>query len=305
MNSAALIAYFLVSYSVGLASLVVSLASWLKQRSRASRDYFLATLALSIVVACSTFSNIAGDGAPEWIVDGLELVNYACALACVFLLPFLVHSVYAIAGSKAWSRGFVALAATAAFAGIAFALAGRPEVGGNIVLGAKNLSIVYAVARIIANRGRHHDGQIENVLHYIMIATLVVFPFILASEHFPALLRSILPMDTRGSIALPFLYLIWSAAYLLSWFGGYIKPSPAAAASYGEFSARNGLSPREVEVLRLLLGGQSYKEIMASLSISMPTVKSHVGSIYRKTGCNNKMQLSLIFNSGSSRGAPG
>jgi DNA-binding CsgD family transcriptional regulator len=305
MKSAALISYFLVSYSIGLASLAVSLASWLRQHSRASRDFFLASLALSIVVACSTFSNIAGDGAPVWIVDGLELIDYGCADVCVFLLPLMVHSVYATAGAKAWSRLFMALATTSAIAGLALSMEGHAEIGGMIVLGAKNLAIVYAEARMIANRGKRHDGEIENVLYYIMIATLVVFPFILASEHFPALLRTFLPMDTRGSITLPFLYLIWSAAYLLSWFKGYIRPTPAAVASYGEFSARNGLSPREAEVLRLLLEGQSYKEMMGSLSISMPTVKSHVGSIYRKTGCNNKMQLSLLFTSGFSRGAAG
>lgn len=84
---------------------------------------------------------------------------------------------------------------------------------------------------------------------------------------------------------------------MASWFRGYVSPLGATEGAYRQFSARHGLSPRENEVFRLLLQGQSYKEIMASLSITMPTVKSHIASIYRKTECTNKMQLSLLFSS--------
>jgi DNA-binding CsgD family transcriptional regulator/pimeloyl-ACP methyl ester carboxylesterase len=42
------------------------------------------------------------------------------------------------------------------------------------------------------------------------------------------------------------------------------------------------LSPREVEVLRLLAGGESNSQIAARLGISINTVERHVGNVYRK-----------------------
>jgi DNA-binding NarL/FixJ family response regulator len=42
------------------------------------------------------------------------------------------------------------------------------------------------------------------------------------------------------------------------------------------------LSPREVEVLELLVKGLAYKEVAAELSISYSTVQRHIESIYRK-----------------------
>jgi len=47
------------------------------------------------------------------------------------------------------------------------------------------------------------------------------------------------------------------------------------------------LTKREKEVLALLEAGLSNVEIAAKLSISVPTVKSHLQSIYRKAGEHN------------------
>jgi DNA-binding NarL/FixJ family response regulator len=46
--------------------------------------------------------------------------------------------------------------------------------------------------------------------------------------------------------------------------------------------SREELTAREVEVLQLLARGKSNKEIGSSLNISETTVKSHLGSIFRK-----------------------
>lgn len=45
---------------------------------------------------------------------------------------------------------------------------------------------------------------------------------------------------------------------------------------------REALTAREVEVLQLLADGKSNKEISTALTISEATVKSHLGSIFRK-----------------------
>lgn len=50
------------------------------------------------------------------------------------------------------------------------------------------------------------------------------------------------------------------------------------------------LSEREIEVLRLLAGGLSYKEIGERLFLSLNTVQFHAKSIYRKLSVNKRMQ---------------
>jgi signal transduction histidine kinase/DNA-binding NarL/FixJ family response regulator len=51
------------------------------------------------------------------------------------------------------------------------------------------------------------------------------------------------------------------------------------------------LTAREVDIARLICGGQSYKEIGDSLFIAERTVKKHVQNIFEKTNVSNKIQL--------------
>ncbi|HZQ34359.1 MAG TPA: LuxR C-terminal-related transcriptional regulator, partial [Dehalococcoidia bacterium] len=52
----------------------------------------------------------------------------------------------------------------------------------------------------------------------------------------------------------------------------------------------DGLSAREVEVLRLIAAGKSNLEIADRLTISVNTVFQHVRSILIKTGCTNRTE---------------
>jgi DNA-binding CsgD family transcriptional regulator len=297
MNNSGLIAYFLVSYSIGLACLVVSLASYLRRRGKVARDFFLASLVLAVIGASTMVMNLFDARTAPWLMTLLSLVNHACAAAFIVVLPLLVHSVYKTPRSKSLNLAFLALALLTAAVAVALAIAGLTDAADRFLLGVKDLAILYAILRIYSYRRRRHNSEIEAVLHFIMIGSALVFPIIVVSELEPAIFRAVVPLDVKGSISLPLAYAVWSVSYLLSWFRGYVQPLAATDGAHRDFSALFGLSPRESEVLRLLLGGQSYKEIMASLSITMPTVKTHIGSIYRKTSCNNKMQLSILFSS--------
>jgi DNA-binding NarL/FixJ family response regulator len=67
--------------------------------------------------------------------------------------------------------------------------------------------------------------------------------------------------------------------------------SPAAAASERRGAPfADGLSEREVEVLRLVAAGRSNTEIAAALVISYNTVARHVANIFAKTGAANRTE---------------
>lgn len=53
------------------------------------------------------------------------------------------------------------------------------------------------------------------------------------------------------------------------------------------------LTGREMDVLRCLAQGDSNKEIARKLSISLTTVRTHVSSILRKLGLNNRTQAAI------------
>lgn len=58
------------------------------------------------------------------------------------------------------------------------------------------------------------------------------------------------------------------------------------------------LTEREIQVLKLLLKGKSYKVIGRLLGISCITVEKHASSVYKKNGVNNRVELILKINEG-------
>jgi DNA-binding CsgD family transcriptional regulator/pimeloyl-ACP methyl ester carboxylesterase len=61
----------------------------------------------------------------------------------------------------------------------------------------------------------------------------------------------------------------------------------------GTAKAADGLSLRELEVLRLLATGKSNQEIADELVISLNTVRRHVSNVFDKTGVANRAQAAI------------
>jgi DNA-binding CsgD family transcriptional regulator len=58
-----------------------------------------------------------------------------------------------------------------------------------------------------------------------------------------------------------------------------------------------GITDKETEVIELILGGLTYKQIADRLFISPKTVDNHVQNIYKKLQVTSKMQLSNLIRS--------
>jgi DNA-binding NarL/FixJ family response regulator len=69
---------------------------------------------------------------------------------------------------------------------------------------------------------------------------------------------------------------------------------PEVAADLAEHATDDALSAREIEVLKLISGGNANKEVAAQLSITEETVKVHVKSILSKLGANDRTHAVTI-----------
>jgi DNA-binding NarL/FixJ family response regulator len=72
----------------------------------------------------------------------------------------------------------------------------------------------------------------------------------------------------------------------------YIDPSIASRLLHGTPSP-DDLTPREIEVLRHLVLGETNKEIATALSIGEETVKTHVANVLGKLGVENRGQATV------------
>lgn len=75
---------------------------------------------------------------------------------------------------------------------------------------------------------------------------------------------------------------------------GQKRLSSEVAAEIAEHSSDSVLTPREIDVLRLVAAGNANKEIGAQLLLTEVTVKSHLKNILSKLGANDRTHAVTI-----------
>jgi DNA-binding NarL/FixJ family response regulator len=97
----------------------------------------------------------------------------------------------------------------------------------------------------------------------------------------PALIRKAIEEVAGGSI--------WAPRRLLSLLIDRLLQVPVKTSA----TVNPQLTPREQQVLELILMAHSTREIASRLGIEQRTVKAYVGRLMHKTGSNNRIKLSL------------
>ena len=92
-----------------------------------------------------------------------------------------------------------------------------------------------------------------------------------------------IPKDTTSEVMIGALRLVLSG-------GVYMPAGMLDEQKTNEVNSINLLTPRQVEVLQLLIHGESNKKIAQQLELAEATVKMHVTSILKGLGVNNRTQ---------------
>ncbi len=93
-----------------------------------------------------------------------------------------------------------------------------------------------------------------------------------------------------GLPAITLQFLLFS---LCSLYSGLSSPFPLAE-NADEAAQLYGLSPREKDVLSLIMEGRTNEQIGEELYISLSTVKTHVSRIFEKTGARNRLEAAAL-----------
>jgi DNA-binding CsgD family transcriptional regulator len=80
--------------------------------------------------------------------------------------------------------------------------------------------------------------------------------------------------------------------------------APQPAFEHGDALSGRGLTPREIDVARLVAGGASNRDVATTLLLSESTVKTHLKRVYAKLDVHTRTQLALLLGPGRRASAP-
>ena len=128
--------------------------------------------------------------------------------------------------------------------------------------------------------------------------TIAIKSVVLFGIFLPVIVYDVFTEEMHSAIRLsPLHYCLMSVMFIHHFIKYYLHRHPEAVPAISDeiiFTQYN-ISPREQEVVRLVLEGRSNQEIGEKLFISLSTVKTHVSNIYLKLGVKNRIELLTFF----------
>jgi DNA-binding CsgD family transcriptional regulator len=156
---------------------------------------------------------------------------------------------------------------------------------------------VTGVVVVLAGFRRIEDESVRGLARTFIIIVLCGLVLITAERvadalgKLPAVLADYNLMEVSYFLALAVVVVVYALRYLFQ------AVPPAVTALPDTFIEKYGISPREREIVSMMLRGYGNRKISETLFISAMTVKNHIYHIYRKTGARNKVQLLNLVNS--------
>ena len=314
--NALIILFDAVAYSVGLLNLYLLILLYIRDRDTMFAREFLLMLAFSAIVV--TQSLMAGNGGslPTWFNPAGKILAYTGVSLLIFALPWYINHLQPVNHSELKNRLFLILAILTLLMNLISSILAATD-GLNIRDKVNTISIALCIATTIYTIGL---GIVARIIHFLRqkkaemptrqpinettqtairmgLFTLLLLPAMIYLD-FADLPVPGWPM-LKGIHIVPMIYILWSillmnlrSRTLLA-----ILPGPAGYTqdTVNQVSAQYQLSPREREVMDLLIQGRTYDQIADTLCISLSTAKTHIGRIYRKTRVTNKVELIHIL----------
>lgn len=251
---------------------------------------YLAGYAVQLLVQTFAFFALLYDPVlATWALPAAGISRTAVSFILAIAAPFMVAGIYGPAAKRpaVWAAAVSSvliaawpLAPQAYFMTVAIAM----NFGFNIYMAA-----LFIVGAVGAARRRPQalmaDAMVMCVLNagsYLVLVALALWAVLTPG----APLSGELVVIITGAACL-----VWSVAGLVLFMPFLRKEAPEAAGVPQAFGERYGLSPRELDVVRAVVAGQSTKEAAFGLGISVKTVEAHLYNAYRKCEVSSRTTL--------------
>ena len=152
------------------------------------------------------------------------------------------------------------------------------------------VSVVLSMLLVRTTKPKKSMAHLEKTNRIFAIVFLVLVPVSLWASY----AMSNAGYHLKVGLTLPLVFTLLSANKLfddlqrLSLVNPKIEPIEQHYKNYA-------LSEREKEIASLLTKGRTYKKISEELYISIPTVKTHASSVYKKCGVKNRSELTALL----------
>ena len=293
------LALYILAFSLGIVVLTLSILAYNRSGYASYRYFSILWVGMTVYLVADTIE-IYGRvfvGLFGGFVPYIEMVLSAAANGALgYMVPVLVFTLVDLKISRL-RKGLHVTAAVllVGFGALDDLLPGTlfPSLDA-LALGALQL---YGVWILMRNFARIDSSPLKSLISSstayisVMLALVIAQLVALSFPGAPGILREYGMTHVVYYLGANILFLVYASKFL------FRTDASVPTLLPDRFIDQYGISPRECEIISMILRGYSNRKIGETLFISAMTVKNHIYHIYRKTGVENKVQLLNIINS--------
>lgn len=280
------ISFLVVAYTSGIATIFLQILCYLKKIE--PKETLIFSISFLMLVLWATISELLP---PFSVEQSINRLVYAILITILgFTTPLNIHAERQVNYQKSRDRAIGFSASTLLVAIVVSYTFGFFQTMYVISIVFLNTSIFYSMITIITTRPKYiikHRDKIEKKTAVFIIGAMftIILAGILAygNEFFNEVLLS-------GPMALASICIVLCVFKITDDIQRLALISNAKRFSFHHLSEYH-ITPREKEVIQLLIKGYSYRAIADKLFISIPTVKTHATNIYQKLNISSKIEL--------------
>lgn len=285
------ITFLVLAYSLGIATLIVQIVCYLKDLEYKETIFF--TIAFLLLIIASTFQSFLKTNSPAFFNFSEMLTNMLIVVFAVSI-PVNIHKERVNKHRKIKNSIVFTIGSVMAISIILLNHFNQPFFTIIIVSLHLFLSVVYSMFFLLLSKPgpliqsrEKSERLIAAIILVVLVSAFVLF--VVNVEKF-----TLKEMQQYGGIILAVICIVLAVGKIPGDIKRLVQSDKIATADENKL-ATLGITPREHEVILLLITGRTYKEIAAELFISLPTVKTHVSNIYSKAKVRNRLELSNLI----------
>lgn len=284
----------ILAYSMGIATLIVQIIGYGKKIEY--RETIILTSVFLLMIISFTINSVVKIERPAFL-NSTRVLSVISIVLLSLAIPLNVHRERNIKSRR--YRNTVAIVGGISVSIVAITVMLFNDAFSSYLIASSFLfvSVFYSMILVMISKPglliAHRKEEERRMAVIVMVMMLIsLAPIFLISRH-----NLIYVLELTGAWVFALISIILSTSKLVSdikRFAGYQKPFEINDRDLSHLK----ISPREKEVLLLVIRGKTNKDIAESLFISLHTVKSHVSNIYEKLGVKNRMELAALVRQG-------
>jgi DNA-binding CsgD family transcriptional regulator len=296
------LAFYLLALIAGTGALTQTVMIWQRYRKAVIRRYGYFLLSLSLLLLGFLVDRYARITSLSATIEARSLVWLLLAggsILFIFVSPWFYHSLIGRELSRRAKAMFLAIDGVVCCAAVVnVALPGVTAVALGLS-GALFAMIAFGIIFIAVHLGAIGEKTLRRALVIFLALSAAFFPFMLIDS----LMGSVSFLSGfrfMENLAQPLYFLVLNCLTIAFAMRYLNRPAFVERDRLTEyFLSSFRITPREAEIIRLLLEGAGTKDVADRLFISPKTAENHVTHVYEKLGVSSRVQMFQLIRTNS------